>query len=302
MSSASTQDYVSEEGTLQHKIAVLVLVVSPLVGLVYALYTLWGDRATWLDVALLIGGWQLTGLGVTIGFHRMLTHDGFKAKWYVKAFFLALGSMAFEGAAAIWKAIHTIHHKYSDKEGDPHSPLQGFWYAHMWWLFTGPTPAERRYARTFMSKDPMLAFFSKTFPLWCVVSLVVPFLIGGISGYWGNTHAWSWGSAWQAFVWGGLVRVGLTNHATWSVNSVCHTWGSRMFITSDRSMNNWIVALFSAGEGWHHNHHRFPRSPRHGLAWYQFDPSWIVIWCMSKVGLVWGLEETLPNWRSEVLS
>lgn len=292
--------FVSPEGTRRHKMAVFILVVAPFFGLFAAIYSGWARYVTMLDIVLLIVGWQLTGYGVTIGFHRLLTHMAFKCVPAVKAILLALGTMSFEGSPAMWMAVHTIHHKYSDTEQDPHSPLKSFWHAHVGWLFSGSTTQEARYCRTFLSKDPMLMFFRRTLLFWWGLSLVAPLFIGGLRGYFAEPAiGWTWSGAWWGFVWGGLVRIGLTNHITWSVNSVCHTWGSRLFETDDRSMNNGIVALLSGGEGWHNNHHAFPRSPRHGLTRYQIDTSWLIISGLAKVGLVWGLEQTLPDWTKE---
>lgn len=292
--------YQLTPGTTKHRIAVLNLIVWPIVGLICIIVGTWRTYITWLDLILLIGLWQATGAGITVGYHRMLTHEGFKTYWPIRATFLALGSMAFESGCIMWKVIHLIHHKRSDKEGDPHSPvLGGLYEAHMGWLFKGSSEEILHLYDHLKPRDLMGTFFDRTFPLWCLISLSLPFVIGGFLG--GTAGVWDWTAAWRALIWGGLIRIGLTNHMTWAVNSICHMFGSRMFDVDDHSMNNWFVALLTGGEGFHNNHHAFPRSPWHGLMWRHFDSSWYIIWILWKLHLVWGLEKTLPeNWRTDL--
>ena len=261
------------------KAVFLIFVLGPFAATIYAIYTLWMRWVTPLDVGLLIGGWVLTGLGITIGYHRMLTHRAFQAPEWVRAFWLALGSMAVEGGARTWVSVHAEHHVHSDKEGDPHSPLDGFVHAHLGWMVDGFRSKLERYAPELLD-DPLSGFFEKTFVIWATLGLVIPFAIGYVVGG-------DWISAWRAFLWGGLVRVFMTHHITWSVNSVCHTFGSRMFDTKDVSRNNVIVGILGLGEGWHNNHHAFPRSAAHGMAWWQVDVSAYIIRLMEKLGLAW---------------
>jgi stearoyl-CoA desaturase (delta-9 desaturase) len=176
--------------------------------------------------------------------------------------------MAFEGPALSWAATHIKHHAVSDREGDPHSPMDGFFHAHMGWLFSKQMEDPNVYCRHLV-KDPIIAFVSRTFLLWAGLSLVIPFAIGG----------------WHGLIWGGLVRMFLTHHVTWSVNSVCHTFGKRPYETNDASRNEWLVGLLAFGEGWHNNHHAFPRSAIHGLRWWQFDLSGLLIVALEKLGL-----------------
>ena len=251
------------------KIVMLVVVVLPFLATLFAIWLLWQRAVNWTDIVLLIAFNVFAGLGVTVGYHRMLTHRSFQPNPVVKFIFLAFGSMAVEGAALEWAAIHIKHHAHSDRDGDPHSPVEGFWHAHMGWMFKSTDADPNVYCRNLV-KDPMVVFVSRTFLLWVILSLVIPFAIGG----------------WTRLLWGGFVRIFLTHHITWSVNSVCHTFGKREFETRDQSRNEWIVGLLGLGEGWHNNHHAFPRSAFHGLHWWQFDLSGYVIWSLERIGLV----------------
>lgn len=252
-----------------YKAGVLVVVIGPLIATIYAITLLWQRVVSWPDIALLISMYTLTALGVTMGFHRMLTHRSFKPNPVVKFILLVLGSMALEGPALEWASTHIKHHALSDREGDPHSPVEGFFHAHIGWLFKDRMADPNVYCRNLVN-DRMVVFVSRTFFLWVVLSLIIPFAIGG----------------WTGLLWGGLVRIFLTHHVTWSVNSICHTFGKRDFETVDQSRNEWIVGLLAFGEGWHNNHHAFPRSAFHGLRWWQFDLSGYVIWTLERIGLV----------------
>ena len=254
--------------SLAYKSIVLLAVVGPLVATIYAIATLWQKAINATDLTLLLVMYSLVALGVTVGFHRMLTHRSFAAHPVVKFIFLVLGSMALEGPALEWAATHIKHHSCSDKEGDPHSPVEGFFHAHIGWLFKDRMADPNQYAKH-LQKDPIVVFVSKTFLLWVALSLIIPFAIGG----------------WSGLLWAGLVRIFLTHHVTWSVNSVCHIFGRRDYETNDQSRNEWVVGLLSFGEGWHNNHHAFPRSAFHGLRWWQIDGSGYLIWSLEKLGL-----------------
>lgn len=254
--------------SLAYRAAILTVVIAPLVGVFLAIRLLWQFAVSWTDVTLLLVMYSLVALGVTVGFHRMLTHRSFTPHPVVKFVLLVLGSMAFEGPALSWAATHIKHHAVSDREGDPHSPVDGFFHAHMGWLFSKQMEDPNVYCRHLV-KDPIINFVSKTFLLWGALSLIIPFAIGG----------------WHGLIWGGLVRMFLTHHVTWSVNSVCHTFGKRPYETNDASRNEWVVGLLAFGEGWHNNHHAFPRSAIHGLQWWQFDLSGLLIVTLEKLGL-----------------
>jgi stearoyl-CoA desaturase (delta-9 desaturase) len=254
------------------RIGLLILVVAPLVATVYAIWLLWQHLVSWNDLAILAGMYFFTALGITIGYHRMLTHRSFDAHPAVRFFFLMLGSMAVEGPALDWASIHIKHHANSDDEDDPHSPLHGFFHAHVGWFMVGFEAEPETYGK-WLLKDRMVVFMTRTFFVWVALGFVIPYLLGG----------------WTGVLWGGLVRVFLTHHVTWSVNSVCHTFGRRMFETNDQSRNQWLVGLLAFGEGWHNNHHAFPRSAFHGLRWWQFDLSAYVIRLLELTGLAWNV-------------
>jgi len=261
-----------------YKAIVLLVVIVPLLATIFAIWLLWQRAVNWTDLILLATMYTLIAFGVTVGYHRMLTHRSFKPHPVVKFILLVLGSMAWEGSALQWAATHTKHHAQADREGDPHSPIEGFFHAHVGWLFKDRDADPKVYSKHLL-KDPIIVFVSRTFFLWAVLALVIPFAIGG----------------WQGLLWGGLVRVFLTHHVTWSVNSVCHTFGKREFETNDLSRNEWIVGLLGFGEGWHNNHHAFPRSAFHGLHWWQFDFSGYVIWTLERFGLAREVYRVTPE-------
>ncbi len=261
-----------------YKAIVLLVVIMPLLATIFAIWLLWQRAVNWTDLILLATMYTLIAFGVTVGYHRMLTHRSFKPHPVVKFILLVLGSMAWEGSALQWAATHTKHHAQADREGDPHSPIEGFFHAHVGWLFKDRDADPKVYSKHLL-KDPIIVFVSRTFFLWAVLALVIPFAIGG----------------WQGLLWGGLVRVFLTHHVTWSVNSVCHTFGKREFETNDLSRNEWIVGLLGFGEGWHNNHHAFPRSAFHGLHWWQFDFSGYVIWTLERFGLAREVYRVTPE-------
>ena len=256
---------------------ILAVVIVPFLGTVLAIGMFWQRAIHWSDLALLATMYMLTGFGLTIGYHRMLTHRSFRPHPVVKVILLVLGSMAIEGPPIEYAATHIKHHAQSDREGDPHSPVEGFFHAHLGWLFKDRFADPQVYCR-YLLKDSIVVFVNRTFLLWLVLSLGVPFVIGG----------------WTGLLWGGLVRIFLQHHVTFSVNSVCHTFGKREFETNDRSHNEWIVGLLAFGEGWHNNHHAFPRSAFHGLHWWQFDLSGYFIWILERLGLAYDVYRVSP--------
>ncbi|HWQ11466.1 MAG TPA: acyl-CoA desaturase, partial [Roseiflexaceae bacterium] len=266
------------------KALLLTLVIVPLAGTLFAMYLLWNWLVSWQDIAILAGMFLFTSLGITVGYHRMLTHRSFEAHPVVRFLFLLGGSMAIQGPAVAWASIHIKHHANSDDEDDPHSPLKSFFHGHVGWFLDGYRAEPEIYGK-WLLKDRMVMFMSRWFPLWVILSLLIPFLLGG----------------WTGLLWGGLVRIFLNHHITWSVNSVCHTFGKRMFETTDHSRNNWIVGLLALGEGWHNNHHAFPRSAFHGMRWYQFDLSSYIIWALERVGLVRNVVRISPEKMEERL-
>ena len=259
---------------LLHKIYITLGVVTPLIGVIIAIVLGWNSYVFLSDIVLLLALYTVTALGITIGYHRMLTHDSFRTFAPIRAFFAILGCMAFEGRPISWAATHIKHHAHSDEEHDPHSPLEGFFHAHSGWLFSLRNFGEARQYAPHLLEDKLLVRIDRLTLLWMALSLAIPFAIGG----------------WTGLVWGGFVRIFLVQHVTWSVNSVCHTFGKRAFATTDESRNEWIVGLLAFGEGWHNNHHAFPQSAYHGLKWYQFDLSATVIALLEKTGLAWNVQ------------
>lgn len=259
---------------LTHKTLVTAVVVAPFIGFLVAIALLWQRYVFVSDLVLMGVFYTLAALGVTIGYHRMLTHRSFQAPDWVRAIFTILGAMSFDGRPIPWVATHIDHHAHSDKEGDPHSPLDGFWHAHMGWLFSSANFSDPKRYAPHLLKDPLIVTIDRLSPFWLVLSLVLPLMLGG----------------WTGFLWGGLVRIFLTNHVTWSVNSVCHTFGRRAFEVEDASHNHWVVGLLAFGEGWHNNHHAFPSSAFHGLRWWQFDLSALIIRGLEKMGLAWDVK------------
>jgi stearoyl-CoA desaturase (Delta-9 desaturase) len=251
------------------KFLLLAGALIPLVGTLVAVWLAWHRILTPRDIALFVGMWLPISLGITIGFHRYLTHRGFRTSGPVKVILLVLGSMAVQGPPIDWVANHRKHHALADRQGDPHSPLEGFFHAHIGWLWSAQPADPQRYARDLLA-DRTVVVVSQLAPLWTLMGLAIPFLIGG----------------WEGLLWGGLVRIFLTHHITWSVNSVTHVFGRRPFATNDRSTNQWLVGLLALGEGWHNNHHAFPRSALHGLRWWQIDVSGLVIRLMGLLRLV----------------
>ena len=259
-------------GQILPRAITLVAVVVPLIATVFAIVKLWNRDVMPVDLVLLVVLYFATGIGITVGFHRFATHRSFKSGRVVEFVLLALGSMAVEGQVITWVATHWRHHQYADKPGDPHSPLEGLLHAHLGWMFGddgGMVNQEVKY----LKQDRVAVFINRTFVLWVALGLLIPFLIDG----------------WRGLLWGGLVRIFLLHHVTWSVNSVCHQFGRRSFDTPDQSRNQWIVGLLGLGEGWHNNHHAFPESAFHGLHWYQIDVSGYLIRLLERTGLISGV-------------
>jgi stearoyl-CoA desaturase (Delta-9 desaturase) len=289
---------VRERTSIASRVVTLVAVLVPPVGVLSALGILWGVAVRPVDVALLAGLYVACGLGITVGFHRLFSHRSFKTTPAVRATLAVLGSMTIQGPLTQWVTDHRKHHALSDREGDPHSPhgaregllggLAGLVHAHMGWLFTTKGMERgRRYGRD-LYEDPLIRRIDRLYMLWVVLSLGIPFAVGyavdptlrgGLTG----------------LVWGGLVRIFLFQHMTWSVNSICHTFGRRAYETEDESRNNWVIALPTFGEGWHNNHHAFPGSAIHGLGRRQLDVSWWVIRGLERLGLAWDVKVPGPE-------
>jgi len=271
----------------------------PFVALCLAGWQVWDRALHWRDLVLFFVMYLPIGLGVTVGFHRHLTHRSFKTHRWLRGLLAILGSAAIEGPVISWVADHRKHHAFSDEEGDPHSPhvdhggglrgaLRGLYHAHMGWLFIHTQRGNReRYAPDLL-EDPVVSFVDRTFLLWAVVGLLVPFALGWVVG--GTFFAAATG-----LLWGGLIRVFVVHHVTYSINSLCHVFGRRDFETTDRSRNLALIAIPTLGEAWHNGHHAFPTSAVHGLRPWQLDLSALVIGGLERAGLVWDVVRVSPQ-------
>lgn len=258
--------------TTFYRTITLIAVVVPFAATLFAIVKLWQRDVVLVDLVMLVGFYLLTGFGVTVGYHRFATHRSFQSGPVVKFVLLALGSMSVEGSVLSWVATHWKHHRLADKPGDPHSPLEGLFHAHIGWMFRDRGGTPERDAKHLMH-DRTAIFLSRTFLFWAVLGFVIPYLVDG----------------WRGLLWGGLVRVFVTHHLTWSVNSICHEFGRRTYDTPDQSHNQWVVGLFGLGEGWHNNHHAFPESAFHGLKWYEVDLSGYLIRLLEATRLITGV-------------
>jgi len=271
-------------------------VVVPFLGVLLAIVLLWSRWVDGIDLAIFGVTYLLTALGVTAGFHRLLTHRAFQSPPWLEQAFAILGSMSVQGSVLDWVSDHRKHHAHTDEEGDPHSPhvghgsgLAGLWHAHVGWLTETQGQADWKRFAPDLYENPKMRRIGKRFPLWVGLSLLLPTLAGFV------LHGFTLEGAIRGYVWGGLVRIFLVHHVTWSVNSVCHFFGRRRFATDDHSTNVAWLAIPSLGESWHHNHHAFPRSAYHGLRWYEVDPSGLLIALLERLGLAWNIVRIAPE-------
>jgi stearoyl-CoA desaturase (delta-9 desaturase) len=285
----------------KEQIALGVFIAVPFLALFAAIPMAWGGWLGWSDVVIFLVMYAIAGHGVTVGFHRLFTHKSFKPNRGIKIALAVAGSMAIQGPVIRWVADHRKHHKFSDRDGDPHSPwrygnsigalTKGFLYAHMMWLFNPEQTPQRKYAPDLM-KDKDILRVSRQFPMWVAVSLLLPAVAGGLL-------TMSWQGALTGFFWGSLVRVSLLHHVTWSINSICHTLGQRPFVSRDKSGNVWWLAIPSMGESWHNLHHADPTCARHGVLKGQLDTSARIIWALEKLGWVydvrWPVKERIDS-------
>jgi stearoyl-CoA desaturase (Delta-9 desaturase) len=285
------------------KLVNLGAVVVPFAATIAAIPLLWSELVSARDLLIMVAMYLLTALGITVGFHRLLTHRSFQTQKPLEYAFAVLGSMAVQGPVISWVADHRKHHAHTDKEGDPHSPhvghaegvrgvLAGLWHAHTGWLLSEHGRADWAKYAPDLYEDPGMRFISRHFEALVVASLALPAAAGfALSG--------TLIGAATGLLWGGLVRVFLVHHVTWSVNSLCHFLGSRRFETDDESTNVFWLALPSLGESWHHNHHAFPRSAVHGLRRWELDPSGLVIAAMERLGLARNVVRISPERQAQ---
>lgn len=278
-------------------------VIVPFAATLAAVVLFWNRWVSPADLAIATAMYLLTATGITVGFHRLLTHRSFQTAKPLEYIFAVAGSMAVQGPVIAWVADHRKHHAHTDEEGDPHSPhvghgvglrgvLRGLWHAHTGWLLSTQGRADRRRHAPDLCEDPGMRAINRHFVPIVLAGLAIPALAGyAVTG----TIA---GAA-TGLLWGGLVRVFFVHHVTWSVNSVCHFFGSRRFATDDRSTNVFWLAVPSLGESWHHNHHAFPRSATHGLRRWELDPSGALIGLMERAGLARNVIRVTPDRQAD---
>jgi stearoyl-CoA desaturase (Delta-9 desaturase) len=281
-------DLEPEPSSTVERILVATFVAVPMLALLAALPLAWGWGLGWHDVVLAIVFYAISGLGISMGFHRYFTHGSFKATRGFKIALAVAGTLALEGPVLTWVADHRRHHKYSDKEGDPHSPwrfggdwkalTKGLLFAHMGWLFDTERTSEQKFCPDWLA-DSDIVRISRSFAWLVAASLLAPALIGGL-------WSWSWTGAVTAFFWASLVRVAFLHHVTWSINSICHTFGKEEFEVRDKSRNVSWLAILSFGESWHNLHHADPTCARHGVLKGQIDIAARLIWVAEKLGWV----------------
>jgi stearoyl-CoA desaturase (delta-9 desaturase) len=292
---ASSGTLSGSRQTTKERVAIALFIGVPFLAVLAAVPFAWGWGLGWRDVVIAAAMYAVSGHGITVGFHRYFTHSSFKAVRALRVALAVAGSLAVEGPVIRWVADHRRHHRYSDKEGDPHSPwrygsnipalIKGLMFAHMGWMFDVEQTDQKQYAPDLL-KDSAIVRVSRAFPWLVVASVLTPPLVGGL-------WAWSWQGAVTAFFWGTLVRIGLLHHVTWSINSICHAAGERPFKSRDKSGNVWWLAVLSMGESWHNLHHADPTSARHGVLRGQVDSSARVIWLFEKFG--WARDVRWPT-------
>jgi stearoyl-CoA desaturase (delta-9 desaturase) len=299
MVAPSIDDIEPVENESLHRFLTGLITAIPFVALIVVGWQLWNKALHWSDLVVFAICYVVTGLGVTVGFHRHLTHRAFKAKPWVRGTLAILGSAAIEGPVIAWVADHRKHHAFADIEGDPHSPhvdhgvglkgaLRGLLHAHVGWLFIHTHRGNKQRYAPDLLEDPLIRWIDRTFVLWVAAGLVVPFILGGLIGG-------SWHAALTGLLWGGAVRMLVVHHVTYSINSLCHFFGRQAFDTGDESRNLAWLAPFTFGEAWHNNHHAFPTSFEHGMRRWQFDPSRYVIRGLERLGLVWDVVRISPE-------
>jgi stearoyl-CoA desaturase (delta-9 desaturase) len=269
----------------------LMFDVLPVLGVILAGIMAFYIPVSGVDIGLFIAFWALTGIGVSVGYHRYFTHRSFKASPAVAVTLTILGSMAGQGALLSWVAMHRRHHELSDQPGDPHSPnlqgpgfkglIKGLVHSHFTWMKEHDYPNVAYYAPDLI-RDPLIAKTARHYYTWVILGLVAPAILGGLlsQSLWGVV---------SGFLWGGAVRMFVVGHIIWSINSLLHRFGTRPYQSRDHSRNGGLFGLFTFGESWHNNHHAFPESPSFGLQWAAFDPGYWFIRGLSLVGLTWDL-------------
>lgn len=282
-----------------HRLFILFTSIAPLLGLALALTLLWGGAFGLSDLVAFAVMYVISGIGVSVGYHRLLAHRSFATSRPLRLLLVSCGAIAGQAPPITWAAHHRRHHSLADKPGDPHSPhgehgsgirgsLAGLWHAHLGWLFERELASEPLRWCPDLARDPDMRLISRWFPAFVAAGIALPALLG-------FALAGSALGAVTGALWGGIVRLGVSNHVTYAVNSIGHSFGRRRFPTPDQSRNVSWLALLSFGEAWHNNHHAFPTSARHGLGRFQLDPSWWTIRTLERLGLAWGLVRVSPE-------
>jgi stearoyl-CoA desaturase (Delta-9 desaturase) len=281
------REHLANAISVRMRLLNLTVVFLPFLGFVAVVVSLWGRGINLIDLSLLLGMYVLTAVGITVGYHRLFTHRAFETNKVVQFVLAILGSMAIEGPLLKWVAVHRRHHQHSDTHEDPHSPheqgggfigiLRGLWHAHMGWFFEPDPPNLPHYIKD-LHQSRTLRVASALFPLCVTLGLLIPAALGGLL-------TGTWIGVVTGLLWGGLARIFLVHHVTWSINSICHLWGSQPFQTGDQSRNNFVFGTLGFGEGWHNNHHAFPTSARFGLRWWQIDLGYLFICVLVRLGL-----------------
>ncbi len=293
--SPSTGTVAPERKQRGEQVALTLFIAVPFLALLVAVPVAWGSGLSWHDVVIGVVFYAVSGLGITVGYHRYFTHGSFKANRPLKIALAVMGSLAIEGPVIRWVADHRRHHAFSDREGDPHSPwrygetipalLKGLWWAHLGWLFDVEQTPRTKYAPDLLA-DPDIKRVDGLFLPLVATSLLLPAVIGGL-------WSWSWQGALTAFFWASVLRIGFLHHVTWSINSICHALGERPFKSRDRSGNVWWLAVFSFGESWHNLHHADPTCARHGVEKGQVDISARLIRVFEQLG--WATDVRWPT-------
>jgi stearoyl-CoA desaturase (Delta-9 desaturase) len=275
----------------------LLFDIIPIIGTAAAITFLWVHPFGATELILFLSMWLLTGMGVTVGYHRLFTHRTFKAKTSVQVVLAVLGSMAGQGGVVSWVALHRRHHEYSDRAGDPHSPnlsgsgfkgrLRGLVHSHFLWMRRHEYPNIVHYAPDLI-KNRLLVRVARHYYWWVALGIVAPGVVAGLV-------YWSWEGALSGLFWGGLVRIFILEHIVWAINSFLHMFGTQPYESRENSRNGGIFALITLGESWHNNHHAFPESPSFGLDWYRLDPGYWLIKLLAVVGLAWDLKNPSPE-------
>lgn len=267
---------VSASKNLGLHLAVWIPLFGTILALILWIYFGVSQLSVWLFLSFVL----MSQFGITVGYHRLFTHHSFETTRPIKILLAIMGSMTLEGPIFVWCARHRAHHQFTDKAGDPHSPLDGWFHSHVGFLWTEKDP-DNKYIGDLL-KDPDMEFVNQHFVGWSILSLLLPPIL-----------AWlfrrSLVEAFYGFLWGSLMRIFIVHHVTWSINSICHIWGSRPFNTGDESRNNILFAFIGFGEGSHNSHHAFQWSARHGLRWYQLDLGYWIIRLLQCLHLAWNV-------------